>query len=147
MKRLHVSINVSNLDNSIQFYSDLFGAEPTVIKTDYAKWMLDDPRVNFVIERSDDTTGLTHAGIQVESDGELNEMFNRMKAAEMPYLEEGMTTCCYHKSEKSWTLDPDGLPWEAFYTHHATEERGTSEMVPPACCAAEPAATPAPDCC
>ena len=147
MKRLHVSINVSHLDNSIQFYSDLFGSEPTVTREDYAKWMLDDPRVNFVIEQSDESTGLTHAGIQVESDSELGEMFDRMKAAEMPYLEEGMTNCCYHKSEKSWTLDPDGLPWEAFYTHHATEARGTSEMVLPACCAAEAVETTEPGCC
>ena len=147
MKRLHVSINVSNLDNSIQFYSDLFGSEPTVTRADYAKWMLDDPRVNFVIEKSEESTGLTHAGIQVESDSELGEMFDRMKAAEMPYLEEGMTNCCYHKSEKSWTLDPDGLPWEAFYTHHATEERGTSEMVLPACCAVEAVETTDSGCC
>lgn len=142
MKRLHVSLNVSNIENSVQFYSDLFGAGPSVLKDDYAKWLLDDPRVNFVLEHSASSTGLTHAGIQVESDEELDEMFNRMKAAEMPYLEEGTTNCCYHKSEKSWTNDPDGLPWEAFFTHHQTQERGTSNLPQPGskiCCEAQSA--------
>ncbi|MEH6610304.1 MAG: ArsI/CadI family heavy metal resistance metalloenzyme [Halioglobus sp.] len=124
MKRLHISINVSDLENSIQFYSSLFGQKPTVTKHDYAKWMLDDPRVNFVLEYSIEPTGMTHAGIQTESEEELAEVFNRMKAAEIPYLEEGLTACCYAKSEKSWTFDPDGLPWEAFYTHHQLENRG-----------------------
>jgi catechol 2,3-dioxygenase-like lactoylglutathione lyase family enzyme len=124
MKRLHVSINVSDLENSIQFYSNLFGQEPTVTKKDYAKWMLDDPRVNFVLEHSTESTGMTHAGIQTENEGELAEVITRMKAAEIPYLEEGLTACCYAKSEKSWTFDPDGLPWEAFYTHHQLENRG-----------------------
>jgi catechol 2,3-dioxygenase-like lactoylglutathione lyase family enzyme len=124
MKRLHISINVSDLDKSIQFYSTLFANEPTVVRDDYAKWMLDDPRVNFVIEHSNDAPGFTHAGIQTESVTELDDMFNRMQSAEAPYLPEGETTCCYAKSEKSWTMDPDGLPWEAFYTYHQTEERG-----------------------
>ena len=124
MKRLHISLNVSDLPASIQFYSDLFGASPEVIHPDYAKWMLDDPRVNFVLEHSTESTGLTHAGIQTESEAELTEVFERMQAAEIPYVEEGTTSCCYAKSEKSWTFDPDGLPWEAFYTHHQLEERG-----------------------
>lgn len=137
MKRLHVSINVSDLENSIEFYSLLFGEQPSLVKDDYAKWMLDDPRVNFVIEHSMESTGMTHAGIQTENEDELEEVFARMKAAEIPYLEEGMTTCCYAKSEKSWTFDPDGLPWEAFYTHHQLEERGLNSMPVPegtACC-------------
>jgi catechol 2,3-dioxygenase-like lactoylglutathione lyase family enzyme len=124
MKRLHVSINVSNLENSIRFYADLFGEQPTVTRPDYAKWMLDDPSVNFVLEHSSQSTGLTHAGIQTENEAELNEVFERMKSAELPFLEEGMTECCYAKSEKSWTHDPDGLPWEAFFTHHQLETRG-----------------------
>lgn len=137
MKRLHVSINVSDLDKSIEFYSLLFGDQPTVKKSDYAKWMLDDPRVNFVVEHSTQSTGMTHAGIQTENEEELQEVFARMKAAEIPYVEEGMTACCYAKSEKSWTFDPDGLPWEAFFTHHQLEERGEDSMPMPegmSCC-------------
>ena len=125
MKRLHISINVSNLETSIGFYATLFASDPAVIRADYAKWMLDDPRVNFVIESSTDQPGFTHAGIQTESSHELQDLFDRMKSAEAPYLEEGDTTCCYATSEKSWTMDPDGLPWEAFYTHHQTEERSS----------------------
>ena len=134
MKRLHISINVSNLENSVQFYSDLFGEGPSVIKDDYAKWLISDPRVNFVLEKSTSSTGMTHAGIQVENEEELNQVFDRMKSAEMPYLEEGMTNCCYHKSEKSWTNDPDSLPWEAILTHHQTEDRGSDNIELPACC-------------
>jgi len=128
MKRLHVSLNVSNLDQSVAFYTDLFGQQPTFLKSDYAKWMLDDPSVNFVLEHGAQSTGLTHAGIQAESDDELREVFSRMKSAEIPYLPEGTTSCCYAKSEKSWTFDPDGLPWEAFYTHHQLEERGAANI-------------------
>ena len=125
MKRLHVSFTVADLDKSIAFYSTLFGSEPSMRHDDYAKWMLDDPRVNFVIENKGSELGFSHAGIQVETEGALAPLFERLKNAEAPYLPEGMTTCCYHKSEKSWTADPDGVMWEAFYTHHETEERGT----------------------
>ena len=128
MKRLHMSINVTDLEKSIAFYSHLFGEQPVFQKDDYAKWMLEDPRVNFVLEKSARTNGLTHAGIQTDSDEELKDVFERMKSAEIPYLEEGTTNCCYAKSEKSWTFDPDGLPWEAFFTHHQMEERGQSVM-------------------
>jgi catechol 2,3-dioxygenase-like lactoylglutathione lyase family enzyme len=123
MKRLHISISVSHLDDSIAFYSSLFAEQPTVVHGDYAKWLLDDPRVNFVIEQSTKKTGLTHAGIQTEDAVELDEMFERMQAADAPYLAEGTTTCCYAKSDKSWTTDPDGLPWEAFLTHHQIEDQ------------------------
>ena len=125
MKRLHVSFTVADLEQSVGFYSTLFGAEPTVHHDDYAKWMLEDPRVNFVVESKGSTLGFSHAGVQVETEAELTPLFDRLKDAEAPYLPEGMTTCCYHKSEKSWTADPDGVMWEAFYTHHETEERGT----------------------
>ena len=138
MKRLHMSINVTDLDKSIQFYSHLFGEKPSFVRDDYAKWMLEDPRVNFVLEKSSEASGLTHAGIQTDNDEELAEVFARMKSAEIPYLEEGTTTCCYAKSDKSWTFDPDGLPWEAFFTHHQMEERGQSTLQVPvnaACCA------------
>ena len=117
MKRLHVHIGVNDLDQSIRFYSTLFAADPTVRKDDYAKWMLDEPRVNFAISAGQHATkGIQHLGVQVESTDELSEVYGRLKAADRPVLEEGRTTCCYAKSEKSWISDPDGLVWEAFYT-------------------------------
>jgi catechol 2,3-dioxygenase-like lactoylglutathione lyase family enzyme len=117
MKRLHVHVGVNDLDQSIRFYSTMFGAEPTVLKGDYAKWMLDDPRVNFAISSGNHATkGIEHLGIQAESVEELGEVYGRLKAADRPVLEEGRTTCCYARSEKSWIADPDGIVWEAFYT-------------------------------
>lgn len=129
MKRLHVSFGVADLDKSVSFYSTLFGTEPTVRRPGYAKWMLEDPRVNFVVETLSGETGFNHAGIQVEDAAELDPIFERLKEAEAPYLPEGMTTCCYAKSEKSWTSDPDGTRWEAFYTHHLMEEFGTGPVL------------------
>lgn len=118
MKRLHVHVGVADLDKSIGFYSTLFGAEPTVTKADYAKWMLEDPRVNFAISSGNHAAnGIEHLGIQVESGEELTEVYDRLKAADRPVLEEGATTCCYAKSEKSWIADPDGVIWEAFHTN------------------------------
>lgn len=118
MKRMHIHVGVKNLDVSIKFYSILFGAEPTVTKDDYAKWMLDDPRVNFAISSENHATnGIEHLGIQAESSDELQEVFTRLRKADAPVLEEGQTTCCYAKSEKSWVSDPDGVVWEAFYTN------------------------------
>jgi catechol 2,3-dioxygenase-like lactoylglutathione lyase family enzyme len=117
MKRLHVHVGVDDLANSIRFYSTLFGAEPTVVKDDYAKWMLEDPKVNFAISEGNHARkGIEHLGIQVESTEELSEVYGRLKAADRPVLEEGQTTCCYAKSEKSWITDPDGVVWEAFHT-------------------------------
>ena len=117
MKRLHVHVGVENLDRSIAFYSTLFGAPPATVKPDYAKWMLEDPRVNFAISQGRHAArGIEHLGIQVESDDELAEVYGRLKAADRPLLEEGATTCCYAKSEKSWISDPDGVVWETFYT-------------------------------
>jgi catechol 2,3-dioxygenase-like lactoylglutathione lyase family enzyme len=118
VKRMHVHIGVKRLDASIRFYSTLFGAEPTVIKSDYAKWMLDDPRVNFAISAGHhEAQGIEHLGIQVENAGELAEVYGRLQAADRPVLEEGATTCCYANSEKSWIADPDGVMWETFLTH------------------------------
>jgi len=118
MKRMHIHIGVDNLDASIQFYSTLFDAEPTVTKHDYAKWMLDDPRVNFAISSENHATrGIEHLGIQAESSVELQQVFSRLRQADAPLLEEGQTTCCYAQSEKSWISDPDGVVWEAFYTN------------------------------
>jgi catechol 2,3-dioxygenase-like lactoylglutathione lyase family enzyme len=117
MKRLHVHVGVTDLDTSIGFYSTLFGAQPAVVKPDYAKWMLDDPRVNFAISQGKHTAkGVEHLGIQVENADELAQVYGRLKAADRPLLEEGATTCCYAKSEKSWITDPDGVAWETFLT-------------------------------
>jgi catechol 2,3-dioxygenase-like lactoylglutathione lyase family enzyme len=117
MKRLHVHVAVENLAPSVRFYSTLFAAEPAVLKSDYAKWMLDDPRVNFAISAGNHASpGIQHLGVQVESAGELSEVYARLGQADRPVLEEGRTTCCYAKSEKSWIADPDGVVWEAFLT-------------------------------
>ena len=118
MKRMHMHVGVENLDQSVAFYSTLFAAEPSVLKSDYAKWMLDDPRINFAISSNGHAAkGVEHVGIQVEDEAELAEVYGRMKAAKSPVLEEGATTCCYAKSEKSWIADPDGVTWEVFLTH------------------------------
>lgn len=117
MKRLHVHVGVTDLDRSIGFYSTLFGSEPSVLKSDYAKWMLEDPRVNFAISAGRHAAGeVEHLGIQVESGEELAQVYGRLQAAARPVLEEGATTCCYARSEKSWIADPDGVVWEAFLT-------------------------------
>lgn len=116
MKRLHVHVSVDDLEKSIQFYSTLFAAEPTVAKSDYAKWMLEDPRVNFAISHGGGETGIRHLGIQVEDRAELADVYSRLQRAEAPIREEGATTCCYSQSEKSWIEDPQGLQWETFLT-------------------------------
>lgn len=127
MKRLHVHVAVGDLDTSIRFYSTLFGTGPAVVKDDYAKWMLDDPRVNFAISKGSETrNGIEHLGIQAESIEELSEVYGRLKAADRPVLEEGRTTCCYAKSEKSWIADPDGVVWEAFFTDGESTVYGDS---------------------
>jgi catechol 2,3-dioxygenase-like lactoylglutathione lyase family enzyme len=127
MKRLHVHIGVDDLDQSIRFYSTLFAVEPTVTKPDYARWMLEDPRVNFAISAGQHPTkGIQHLGVQVESTDELAEVCGRLKAADRPLLEEGRTTCCYAKSEKSWITDPDGIVWETFYTDGEATTYGRS---------------------
>ncbi|WP_439546278.1 ArsI/CadI family heavy metal resistance metalloenzyme [Sandarakinorhabdus sp.] len=126
MKRLHVHVGVSDLAASIQFYSTMFGAAPSVEKPDYAKWMLEDPRVNFAISQGRDTGGVSHLGVQVETADELAEVSARLAAAGRPVLDEGATTCCYAKSEKSWISDPDGVVWEAFHTTGEATSYGTS---------------------
>lgn len=117
MKRLHVHVSVGDLDRSIAFYSTLFGTQPTVVKPDYAKWMIEDPRVNFAISSGERAgKGVEHLGIQVENEAELAEVYDRLKTADRPVMEEGKTTCCYARSQKSWISDPDGVIWEAFHT-------------------------------
>jgi len=117
MKRFHVHVGVADLQASIGFYSGLFGTAPTVVKDDYAKWMLEDPRINFAIsQKCGAQKGIEHLGLQVEDEAELAEVYGRLKEAKGPVMEEGATTCCYAKSEKSWIADPDGVVWEAFLT-------------------------------
>jgi len=145
MKRFHVHVGVTNLEKSIAFYSGLFGAKPSVVKDDYAKWMLDDPRVNFAISmREDAVKGIEHVGFQVEDKTELSEVYDRLTAADRPVMEEGATTCCYAQSEKSWIADPDGVMWEAFLTEGESTTYGTNpeldqlaakNAAPRACCA------------
>lgn len=130
MKRLHVHVGVTDLDRSIAFYTGLFGASPSVTKSDYAKWMLDDPRVNFAISQHEGAAkGVEHLGVQVEHADELAEVYGRLQAAQGPVLEEGATTCCYAKSEKSWIADPDGVVWEAFLTHGDATVYGDSPAI------------------
>ena len=151
MKRLHVHVSVRDLAQSVRFYSDLFGAEPAVHKSDYAKWMLEDPRVNFAISRRDGKPGVQHLGIQVENRAELAEVYERLRRAEGPVIEVGETTCCYAHSEKSWIDDPQGVQWETFLTTGQSTVYGTDEIRPksekqaeaaccaPSCCSANPA--------
>lgn len=127
MKRLHLHVSVPDLDQSIQFYETLFGAKPSVVKDDYAKWMLDDPRVNFAISQRDLAAGLDHVGIQVDSNAELAELAGRLKAAGAQTFDEEATTCCYAQSDKSWVADPAGLRWETFYTFGEATTYGASE--------------------
>lgn len=116
MKRLHVHVGVNDLDRSIKFYSALFAAAPSVVKPDYAKWMLEDPRVNFAISARQEAGGVRHLGIQVENEAELQEVYARLRTADAPTFEEGKTACCYARSEKSWIADPQGVAWETFLT-------------------------------
>jgi catechol 2,3-dioxygenase-like lactoylglutathione lyase family enzyme len=116
MKRLHVHVAVNDIAQSIGFYSALFAARPAVVKPDYAKWMLDDPRVNFAISSRGREPGLDHLGIQVEDAGELSEVYARLREAGGNIIEQGQTACCYAKSEKSWIDDPAGIAWETFLT-------------------------------
>jgi len=116
MKRFHVHVSVDDIAHSIGFYSALFAAKPSVVKPDYAKWMLEDPRVNFAISARGREPGLDHLGIQVENTDELHEVYARLHEAGGNILEQGETTCCYAESEKSWIDDPAGIAWEAFHT-------------------------------
>ena len=146
MKRLHVNLSVADLDTSIGFYTALFSAEPTVRKKDYAKWMLDDPRVNFAITTRGERKGLDHLGIQVEDDGELAEVYARLKSADAPVVEEGETTCCYANSEKSWIFDPEGIAWETFLTRGESPvygSDGVKKLNPGSACCGRPQASDA----
>jgi hypothetical protein len=136
MKRMHIHVGVESLDQGVIFYSALFGTEPTTTKDDYAKWMLDDPRVNFAISTRGATTGVDHLGIQVDDDRELDDLRKRLQTADVSLFDEGETVCCYARSEKSWVEDPAGVPWEAFKTMEQAEFFGQVEAsTDGACCA------------
>ena len=143
MKRLHVHVSVDDLPASIRFYSTLFAAGPSVTKDDYAKWMLDDPHVNFAISRRGNEAGIRHLGVQVEDRAELADMYSRLQRAETAVLDEGATTCCYAKSEKSWIADPQGVQWETFLTTGESTVyggRGTEGVAAKPCCEPSPSA-------
>jgi predicted enzyme related to lactoylglutathione lyase len=149
MKRFHVHVHVNDLAKSIAFYSKLFASEPTRVESDYAKWMMDEPRVNFAISTRGSQPGLDHLGFQVDDASELAELKARAASADMALLDEGATTCCYARSEKHWVTDPQGIAWEHFHTlgdipvfNEAKEMAGAgaccapqSNAVKPACCA------------
>ena len=141
MKRLHVNVGVADLDQSIRFYSTLFGAEPSVREGDYAKWMLEDPRVNFAISTRTAVPGLDHLGIQAETSEELDEIAGRLKAADTSVFEQKDAACCYARSDKAWVRDPAGLSWETFHTTGQITTYGgdTAKTAP-----AETAPTPGP---
>lgn len=126
MKRMHVHVGVDDLAASTKFYSALFGAEPSVARADYAKWLLDDPRLNFAISTGHAARGIEHLGIQSETPAELAETYARLQGAGRPIVDEGATTCCYARSEKNWISDPQGVVWEAFLTSGETTDYGTS---------------------
>ena len=127
MKRMHIHVAVDDIHRSVGFYSTLFGAGPSVRKDDYAKWMLDDPKVNFAISARGTTPGLDHLGIEVESDDELHELANRLKSAGLATRDQESATCCYSRSNKAWVNDPSGLRWETFFTFGAATTYGEDE--------------------
>ena len=140
MKRLHVHVAVHDLQQSIRFYSALFAAQPAVKKDDYAKWMLDDPRVNFAISTRAAKTGLDHLGIQAENSDELEELGTRLAQADVAITAQKGASCCYAKSDKYWTIDPQGVAWESFHTLDAVpmygqETRPQAREAKAACCA------------
>lgn len=138
MKRMHVHVSVENLEKAVKFYSALFGAEPIKQKTDYAKWMLEEPRLNFAISAQGRKLGVDHFGIQVEHESELQEVRSRIEKADLGAFDEGETTCCYATSDKTWVMDPAGMPWEAYQT------MGDAEVFHGAAAAAEASACCAP---
>jgi catechol 2,3-dioxygenase-like lactoylglutathione lyase family enzyme len=146
MKRFHVHVSVPDLQQSIRFYSVLFGAEPSIVKTDYAKWMLDDPRLNFAISQRGADVGVNHLGFQVDSADELTALRTQVAAAEIAALDEPQAACCYARSDKYWITDPQGIAWETFHTLgeipvFGQDAAGDSEAG--ACCVPQVVAEPA----
>ncbi len=145
MKRFHLHVGVKDLNQSIQFYSTLFGQQPAKVKEDYAKWMLDDPRINFAISTRVNSGGVDHLGIQVDEPSELHELTERLKKADLGLYDQGTTTCCYAESEKAWVKDPSGIAWEAYHTMSDVEVFSEKKPAATACCA--PKASTAKSCC
>lgn len=140
MKRFHVHVGVSDLQKSRQFYSSLFGVPPSVVKDDYMKWMLDDPALNFAISTRAGTTGVDHLGLQTEDPAELEEMKQRAQAADESVRDEGLTTCCYARSEKHWITDPQGIAWEQYRSLEAIPVFNEPAVAGEgACCTPQPA--------
>jgi catechol 2,3-dioxygenase-like lactoylglutathione lyase family enzyme len=140
MKRFHVHISVDDLDANVRFYSIVFGAPPTVLKPDYAKWMLDDPRINFAISQLGLKPGVDHLGVQVESEAELAALREQVAAAEIAALDQKNTVCCYARSDKYWITDPQGVAWETFHTLDSVPVYGETQRADStACC--QPAET------
>ena len=140
MKRFYVHVAVHDLKQSIRFYSALFAAEPTVLKDDYAKWQLDDPRINFAISTRGGKAGVDHLGIQAENDEELEDLGSRLAQADVAITEQKGASCCYAKSDKYWTFDPQGIAWESFHTLESAPVYGKDAGVrqvqaKAACCA------------
>ena len=146
MKRFHVHVHVEDLQASIAFYAKLFAAEPTRVESDYAKWMLDDPRINFAISNRGGERGIDHLGLQTDTEDELVELKGRAQAADMTLLDEGETTCCYARSDKYWLTDPDGVAWEQFHTLDSiptfSRQAPEPDAAAAACCAATPRGKP-----
>jgi hypothetical protein len=134
MKRFHLHVSVKNLDESIRFYSALFAAEPTICRADYAKWMLEDPRVNFAISTRRQPLGVNHLGFQVDSDEELRSMRAQLEAADRRLIQEDAQSCCYARSDKYWVTDPTGIAWETFHTLGGIPVYGDDTAPARACC-------------
>lgn len=138
MKRLHIHVGVDDLDRGIQFYNALFGAAPVKTKGDYAKWLLDDPAVNFVISTRAAGNGVDHLGLQADDDSELEEVRARLRDADLATFDEGETVCCYARSDKTWVRDPAGIAWEAYRTMaDAAMYAETETKADEACCTPE----------
>jgi lactoylglutathione lyase len=139
MKRFHVHVSVPDLDASIRFYSTLFGTEPAVVKSDYATWMLEDPRVNFAISQRGGKAGINHLGLQADSDAELEALNQHLQQADLATHAEKDVACCYARSNKYWVTDPSGIAWETFHTLGSvptfSEDESGSTAMPEACCA------------
>ena len=134
MKRFHVHVAVEDLEQSVRFYSTMFGAEPTVVKPDYAKWMLDDPRVNFAISQREQSLGVDHLGVQAETDEELEAIHAKLREADSKVVAEKGVHCCYATSDKYWVTDPQGVAWESFRSLGTVPFYGTEEPIEQASC-------------